>query len=71
MIGPLLFYIYERSEILHEIESLPDEERFRLVEKLVQLAYADIPESLRESMAQVERAELIDMDDALRELDRS
>ena len=58
------------SEILHEIEALPAAERLQLVEKLVQLAEADIPESLRESMAQAERGELIDLDDALPELDR-
>lgn len=58
------------SEILHEIEALPSEERLRLVEKLVQLTEADIPESLRQSMAEVARGEVIDLDDALKELDR-
>jgi hypothetical protein len=32
-------------------------------------AEAEIPEELRESMAQAERGELIDLDDALQELD--
>ncbi len=58
------------SEILHEIEALPTAERLKLVEKLVQQTEADIPESLRESMAQAGRGELIDLDDALPELDR-
>jgi hypothetical protein len=58
------------AELLHEIEALPSEERLRLVEKLVQLTEADIPESLRQSMAEAGRGELIEMDDALRELDR-
>jgi len=53
------------TELLHEIEALPSEERLRLVEKLVQLTEADVPESLRESMAQAERGELIEMDEAL------
>jgi hypothetical protein len=56
------------SEILHEIEALPTEERLRLVEKLVQLTEADVPESLRESVAQAERGEFIDMDEALKKL---
>ncbi len=54
------------TDILHEIEALPAEERLRLVEKLVQLSEADVPESLRESMAQAERGELIELDDALK-----
>jgi hypothetical protein len=39
-------------ELLREIEALTSEERLRLVEKLVQLTEADIPESLRQSMAE-------------------
>jgi hypothetical protein len=58
------------AELLHEIEALPSEERLLLVEKLVQLTEADVPESLRQSMAEAERGELIDLDDALQELDR-
>jgi hypothetical protein len=57
------------TELLHEIEALPSEERLRLVEKLMQLTEADVPESLRQSMAEAERGEFIDMDEALKELD--
>jgi len=57
------------AELLHEIEALPSEERLRLVEKLMQLTEADIPESLRQSMAEAERGELIELDEALKELD--
>ena len=55
------------AELLHEIEALPSEERLELVNKLVQLSEADVPESLRQSMAEAERGELIDLDDALQE----
>ena len=41
------------AELLHEIEALPNEERLRLVEKLVQLTGAD-----GQSMTEAERAEL-------------
>ena len=57
------------SELLHRIESLPKQERLWLWEKLSQLTRADIPESLRQSIAEAERGELIDLDEALRELD--
>jgi hypothetical protein len=58
------------AELLHEIGALPIEERLHLVEKLVQLTESDVPESLRQSMAEAARGELIEMDDALQELDR-
>jgi len=58
------------AELLHQIESLPTEERLQLVEKLVQLTEADVPESLRQGMAEAARGELIDLDDVLTELDR-
>ena len=57
------------SELLHEIESLPEQERLWLWEKLSQLTEVGIPESLRQSIAEAERGELIDLDEALRELD--
>ena len=58
------------SEILREIQALPTDERLQLTEKILQLNEADIPQSLRESMAEAARGELIDLDDALKELDR-
>ena len=58
------------AEILQEIKALPSEERIRLVEKLVQLTEADVPESLRQSMAEASRGELIDFDEVLRDLEK-
>lgn len=57
------------TEILEKIELLPDEERRRLFQSLSQLE--DVPESLRESLAEAGRGELIQLDDALQELDRA
>ena len=57
------------NELLHEIEGLPKDQQVWLWEKLSQLTEADIPESLRQSIVEAERGELIDLDDALRELD--
>jgi hypothetical protein len=57
------------SELLHEIEALPNQEQLWLWEKLSQLTEADIPDSLRQSIAEAEGGELIDLDEALRQLD--
>ena len=57
------------NEILQKIEELPDEERRRLFQKLSELD--EVPQSLRQSLAEAARGELIDLDDALKELDRA
>jgi hypothetical protein len=56
------------AEILQKIEELPEEQRRWLFNKLSE--FDDIPESLRQSLAEAARGEFIDFDDALRELDR-
>jgi predicted transcriptional regulator len=58
------------KELLHEIESLPKREQVWLLEKLTVLTESEIPESFRQGMKEAERGELVDMDDALKELDR-
>jgi len=57
------------AEILQKIDELPEEERRWLLGKLSE--FDDIPESLRQSLAEAARGELIELDDALQELDRS
>jgi len=59
------------SELLREIQALPQEERLQLVEQLVQLSEDDIPQSFREGMAEAARGKFIELDDVLKELDRS
>ena len=59
------------NELWHEIETLPKQEQLALLEKLSALAEAEIPTSLLQSMAEAERGELIDLDDALQDLDRA
>lgn len=58
------------TELIHEIESLPSGDQL-LLEKLKQLTEHDIPESFRQSMAEAEQGKLIDLAEALQELDRS
>ncbi len=57
------------NELWREIETLPAREQLVLLERLSALAEAEIPDSLRESMAEADRGELIDLDEALQELD--
>lgn len=58
------------NEILHEIDSLPSQERWAVLEHTRQLVEAEIPESFRLAMDEIQRGEAVDLDDALRELDR-
>jgi hypothetical protein len=57
------------SEILQKIDELPTHERAWLLQKLSEIE--GIPESLRQSLDEAGRGDLIDLDDALQELDRS
>ncbi len=59
------------NELWHEIETLPKQQQLALHEKLSALTEADLPAPLLQSMAEAERGELIDLDDALQELDRA
>ena len=58
------------TEILHEIEALPSGEQLLLLEKLRKLTEHDVPDSFRQGMAEAEQGMLIDLDNALQELDR-
>ena len=56
------------SDLLHKIETLPKSDQLWLPEKLSEMTEAEIPDSFRRSMAEAERGELIELDEALREL---
>lgn len=57
------------KDIVREIEALPSEERWQVLEQVRRLVEPESPESFREGMAQIKRGEVIDLDEALRELD--
>ncbi|MBA3961273.1 MAG: hypothetical protein H0X40_05150 [Chthoniobacterales bacterium] len=57
------------AELLEKIEALPNSDRVALLQKLSERD--EIPASLRESLAEAARGELMDLDDALQELDRA
>jgi hypothetical protein len=57
------------TDLLQEIEALPHTERLWLLERLSALAEAEVPESFRQSFAEAQRGEVMDLDEALKDLD--
>jgi hypothetical protein len=57
------------TDLLEKIESLPADERLWLTERLNAMADAEVPESFRQSFAEAQRGEVIDLDTALRDLE--
>jgi len=59
------------SEILDEIKSLPPEQRWQVLERTREMLGPEIPESFKQAMGEIVRGEVIELDEALEELDRS
>jgi hypothetical protein len=58
-------------EILHEIETLSPEQRWQVLERTREMLGSEIPESFKQAMEEIERGEVIELDDALQGLDRA
>jgi hypothetical protein len=58
------------SEILREITTLPAEERWKVLEHTRHLVEPDVPEAFKQAMAEIEKGDVIDLDEALKELDQ-
>jgi predicted transcriptional regulator len=58
------------SEILDEIKSLPAEQRWQILERTREMLGAEIPDSFKRGMEEIARGEVIELDEALNELDR-
>ena len=56
------------SEILHEIEALPLEDRWQVLERTRNLLQPEIPGGFKEGMEAIARGEVIDLDEAMPEL---
>ena len=56
---------------MREIEALPSEQRWTVLEGVRRLVEPEIPASFKEGMAQIKRGTGIDLDEALRELDEA
>jgi len=58
------------SEILEEIKSLPAEQRWQVLERTRDMLGVEIPETFKQGMREIARGEVIELDEALQELDR-
>ena len=58
------------SQILDEIKSLPAEERWEVLARTRELLGPEIPESFRQGMREIAGGEVMELDEALEELDR-
>jgi hypothetical protein len=58
------------TEILEEIKLLPAQQRWEILERTRQMLDAEIPESFRQGMREIARDEVIELDEALKELER-
>ena len=58
------------SEILQEIKSLPTQERWEILERTREMLDAEIPESFKQGMREIANGEVIELDEALEELEQ-
>jgi len=65
----LTFLLVSVAEILHQIEALPSNERWQILEHTRHLLDAEIPESFSQGMAEIARGDVIELDEALKALD--
>ena len=58
------------AEILEEIKSLPPEQRWQVLERTRDMLGVEIPDTFKQGMREVASGEVIELDEALQELDR-
>lgn len=58
------------SEIIEEIKSLPAEQRWEILERTREMLGPEIPESFKRGMREIARGEVIELDEALDDLER-
>ncbi len=59
------------AEIIHEVEALSSDQRWAVLESVRHLVEPEVPGSFREAMAEIQRGEGMDLDEALKELDKT
>ena len=56
------------TEILHEIEALPPEQRWQVLERTRKTLESEIPESFKEGMAAIARGDTAELSEVMQEL---
>jgi len=69
--GSSIFCAMGVSEILEEIKSLSAEQRWQVLERTRDMLGSEIPETFKQGMREIARGEVIELDEALQELDRA
>jgi len=58
------------AEILEEIKSLPPEQRWQVLERTRDMLGVEIPDTFKQGMREIASGQVIELDEALQELDR-
>jgi len=58
------------AEILEEIKSLPPEQRWQVLERTRNMLGVEIPDTFKQGMREIASGAVIELDEALQELDR-
>jgi len=58
------------SEILREIKSLPSQQRWEILQRTREMLDQEIPESFKQGMREIANGEVMELDEALEELER-
>jgi hypothetical protein len=56
------------TEILHEIEALPTEERWQVLKQTREMLESEIPENFKEGMAAIARGDTVDLKEVMQDL---
>jgi len=64
------FCVMGVAEILEEIKSLPPEQRWQVLERTRDMLGVEIPDTFKQGMREIASGEVIELDEALQELDR-
>jgi hypothetical protein len=59
------------GQILDEIKALPPEQRWEILERTREMLRSEIPESFRQGMEEIARGDVIDLDEALQDVEAS
>jgi hypothetical protein len=63
-----MFAMSTVTEILHEIEALPTEERWQVLKQTREMLESEIPDSFKEGMSAIARGDIVDLSEVMQDL---